>query len=411
MPRVAKLQRLSQTAIIKAKAPCILNDGGGLRLVISSPTACKWVFRYTFQGRAKDLGLGAYPIVGLQDARDAAEFMRRQLREGKDPLMERSVQRGKQTTFREAFDSYWEHKKKTLSNGKHIGQWTSTMENYVFPKIGDRSVAEITAQEIVAVFQPMWHEIPETASRTLQRVRAVFETAILLGWRQNADPCTGITRILGPANKNVQHHPSLNYTDTSNFVVRLRASRSEPMTKLALEFLILTAARSGEIRLAPANEIDPKAALWTIRAERMKARREHVVPLSARALEIYKEARKITGEAEPLLFPNVYRRPYSDMVFAKMMRDWGIGGKVTAHGFRATFKTWCAEVDKVRDEVSEVALAHVDKNKVREAYKRALYLEERRTLMQRWADYVLAPPAQKNALAQDGSDTPEKKAA
>lgn len=162
MPRVAKLHRLSQSAITKATAPCILNDGGGLRLVISSPTACKWVLRYTFQGRAKDIGLGAYPIVGLQEARDTAEKMRRLLREGKDPFAERCIQRGRQTTFREAFYSYWEHKKKTLSNGKHIWQWTSTMENHVFPKIGDRSVADITAQEIVAVLQPIWHEIPET---------------------------------------------------------------------------------------------------------------------------------------------------------------------------------------------------------------------------------------------------------
>lgn len=183
------------------------------------------------------------------------------------------------------------------------------------------------------------------------------------------------------------------------------------MTKLALEFLILTAARPGEVRLAPAREIDPKTALWTIPAARMKARREHVVPLSPRALEIYAEARRIAGEHEPLLFPNGQGRPYSDMVFTKMMRDWGNAGKVTSHGFRATFKTWCAEVDKVRDEVSEVALAHVDKNKVREAYKRALYLEERTALMRRWESYVLTPPTQKNAEPDNSGDITEKEAA
>lgn len=392
MARPTHLNRLSITSISKAKSPCILQDGGGLQLIITSETARKWVLRYTFHGRRQNIGLGNYPVVDLNQARATAEKHRRQVRDGIDPIAQRAIERGNKTTFRETFDLFWQHKKLTLSNGKHVWQWTQTMENHVFPKIGHRSVADITANEILSVLRPIWHEIPETASRTLQRMRAVFETAIVLGLRDKADPCTGITRILGPANKEVRHHPSLEYARVPAFIRQLRQCSSDPITKLAFEFLILTAARPGEVRLADICEIDMKKAVWTIPAARMKSRREHIVPLSSRALEICKEARKITGEAQPLLFPNPAGLPYSDMVFVKMMRDWGIGTKVTAHGFRATFKTWCAEIDKVRDEVSEVALAHVDKDKVREAYKRALYLDERRPLMQRWTAYALATP-------------------
>lgn len=390
MKRTTALHRLNATAINKTIKPGALQDGAGLMLIIKSPTARKWLVRYTFAGKRRDIGLGPYPEVGLDDAREAAEKIRKQVRDGIDPLSARAVEKGKHVTFKEAFEEFFAHKKKTLSNGKHIAQWTSTMETYVYPKIGHLSVAHITAKQIIDVLTPIWHAKPETASRVLQRIRAVFDVCIVLGYRSTASPCTGVTHILGKLEKDVHHHASIPYTQAPAFVQRLRNSGADPITKLAFEFLILNASRSGEVRLAPAAEVNPRTGLWTIPAERMKSNREHVVPLCSQSLEIYRQARKITGNTV-LLFPSRDgESPLSDMVFTKLMRDWGIGDVVTAHGFRSTFKTWCAEADKVRDEVSEVALAHIDPDKVRAAYKRAAYLDERKLLMERWAIFLTA---------------------
>ncbi len=397
MKRTNALHRLNATAINKTVKPGALQDGAGLMLIIKSPTARKWLLRYTFAGKRRDIGLGPYPEVGLDDAREAAEKIRKQVRDGIDPLTARAEEKGQHVTFKEAFEEFFKHKQKTLSNGKHIGQWTSTMEAYVYPKIGHLSVAHTTAKQIIDLLTPIWHEKPETASRVLQRVRTVFDVCIVLGYRTAANPCTGVIHVLGKLEKDVQHHASLPYSDAPAFVLRLRRSGADHVTKLAFEFLILNASRSGEVRLAPAAEVNPRTGLWTIPPERMKSDREHIVPLSRRSLEIYREVRKITGNTD-LLFPSRDPdKPMSDMVFTKLMRDWGMGADVTAHGFRSTFKTWCAEADKVRDEVSEVALAHVDPDKVRAAYKRAAYLEERKSLMERWATFLTtAQPAKQS---------------
>ena len=384
----SKLNKLTVSAISKAAMPCVLGDGGGLTLFLDSAEARHWVFRYTFAGKRRELGLGGYPIVSLTDAREAAEKFRRQIRDGVDPIAHRREVKAKQQTFKEAFGDYFARKKKELSNAKHVAQWESTMKCHVYPFIGTKSVDTVTGKDIVDILTPIWHAKPETASRILQRLTNVFDATIILGNRTAANPCTGVTQVLGKSGKQPSHHPALPYDKAPDFIKRLRASGADAQTKLAFEFLILTAARSGEVRLAPAAEVDPAKKLWTIPAARMKARRDHIVPLSSRALEVYRQARALSGD-NALLFPSRDpERPLSDMVFTKLMRDWGLGDAVTAHGFRSTFKTWCAEVDKVRDEVSEVALAHVDTNKARAAYKRAAYIDERAPLMQRWCDFL-----------------------
>lgn len=396
----ATLHRLTVSAIDNAAVPATLADGGGLTLFLHSGQSKHWVFRYTFAGRRRELGLGGYPIVSLGAAREEAERFRKQIREGVDPIERRREVRAKQQTFKDAFEDYFSHKQKELSNPKHVAQWTSTMETYVYPFIGGKSVDTIAGKDIVALLKPIWRTKPETASRVLQRVRNVFDAAIQLGNRTAANPCTGITQVLGKLQKQVAHHPALPYGEAPAFIARLHSSGADPITKLAFEFLILTAGRSGEIREALAAEVDAGSRLWTIPASRMKARRDHVVPLSKRAMEVYRDARKLTGDTQ-LLFPSREpERPLSDMVFTKLMRDWGVANEVTAHGFRSTFKDWCAEVDKARDEVSEVALAHADPNKARAAYKRSAYLEERKPLMQRWSEYLEPPTTRRRKNAK-----------
>jgi integrase len=222
----------------------------------------------------------------------------------------------------------------------------------------------------------------------LQRVRNVFEAVIVRGERDRASPTTGIATVLGSRQRKTEHHPALPFAEVPAFVARLRSLGGRPATRLAFEFLILTAARGGEVRFATWDEIDPRAALWTVPAARMKSRIEHVVPLTTRALTILSEARAAYPNSE-LIFPGAKPgMPLSDMTLTKVLRDTGLGGLATAHGFRSSFKDWCAEVAKARDEVSEAALAHTIPDKVRAAYLRTRFLEERRALMQDWADYV-----------------------
>lgn len=361
-----------------------------MKLIIKTATARKWILRYTLHGQRKDMALGGYPLVDLDHARAAASKARKLVAEGRDPVSVRNEERGKAKTFREAFSEYFADIKKKLSNEKHKAQWESTMETYVFPDIGNDSIAKVTPKQVIKLLRPLWHSKPETASRVLQRMSVVFERAIVLEERKDANPCKGVATVLSKLEKDVAHHASLHYSKTPAFIQRLRKSNCKPLTKLAFEFMILTAGRSGQVRLAFADEIDPKTGLWTVPAKRMKSRREHVVPLPPRALQIYREARKLTGNID-LLFPSENGNPLSDMVFNKLLRDWGLADVAVAHGFRATFKTWCSEVDKVREVVSEAALAHVSKDKLQQAYQRGDFLEERTELMKRWDTFLYAP--------------------
>jgi integrase len=264
------------------------------------------------------------------------------------------------------------------------------MRDYVYPHIGDKAVADVTAGDIVAVLRPIWFEKPETAKRVLQRVEAVFKSAILHGYRKLASPCVGVAQELGTRHRKVANHRALPYAQVPDFLARLRATNSWPATRLAFEWLVLTATRSGETRLARWAEIDEQAALWTIPAERMKAKRPHSVPLSPRCLEILQALRPVYPHGpDDLMFPSMKSgAPLSDMTLTKVLRDMGLADSATVHGMRSSFKVWCAEVAKVRDEVSEAALAHVIPEKVRAAYLRTDFLEERRPLMQAWAQFV-----------------------
>jgi integrase len=385
---------LKTVTIDKAIAPGIYSDGGGLSLIITDIGTKKWELRIAVRGRRRQLGLGVYPAVTLEEARAKAGQIRLGAGEGRDVASEWKLAEhvaamsSRSITYRAAFEDYFEIKEPQLSNEKHKAQWRSTMQAYVFPSIGKRPVAEITAAEVIDVLRPIWNTKPETARRVLQRMRAVFEAAIVGGKRDRASPTIGVATVLGSRNHKWRHHPAMSYAKVPAFVRRLRGLKGWAATGLAFEFLILTASRSGEVRLAKWDEFDFDDALWIIPAERMKTRVEHAVPLSPRALAILREAHAAYPRSE-LVFPGTKPGlPLSNMTLTKIIRDAGFNGKATAHGFRSSFKDWCAEVEKVRDEVSEAALAHKIPNKVRAAYLRARFLDERRHLMLRWARFV-----------------------
>jgi integrase len=400
MDRVRKRVRAEKR--LKAKdlaklAPGTHEDGGGLRLWVDpgkgngTPGARRWQLRVTINGRRHNRGLGPYPLVSLDDARDQAADIRRAARTGRDLIAEEEAQRARSVSFKQAFESMFDLRKEQLSNAKHLGQWTSTMETYVFPTIGKKAVSDVTPADILAILEPIWFEKAETAKRVLQRLELVFKSAILRGHREKASPCIGIAAELGVKNRDVEHHRALPYANVPAFIQVLRESPCQEVTKLAFEWLILTATRSGETRGARWEEIDSKSALWTIPKERMKGekarRREHVVPLSKRCLEILQEARALNPKSD-LLFPAPRSgEELSDMTLTKVLRDRGFADVATAHGFRSSFRDWATESAKVREVVAEAALAHTVRDKTEAAYRRAAYLEERKALMRRWARY------------------------
>jgi integrase len=384
------LNRLSAIRVSKIKEPGLYEDGGGLRLIVTDKRVKRWLLRITIRGRRVERGLGVWPAVSLEEARQTADRFRKAAKEGRDArLDEELVRRRLGVIFKDAFEAFFEIRRQQLSNGKHVEQWRNTMASYVFPAIGRRPVAEITAAEVIEVLNPIWFTKPETASRVLQRIKATFDSAILRGTREKANPCIGITRELGTDHRKVAHHPALPWRDVPAFIATLRSRPAMPSTRLLFEFLILTAARSGEARGALWSEIEHADRTSTIpgfdptTGRRMKSGEAHVVPLSNRAIKVLAEARKLHTGA--LIFPGAKGQALSDNVLSKLMRDSGIPG--TPHGFRSAFKDWAAETG-VRDEVSEAALAHTDRDRVRGAYRRTRFLEERRILMQRWADFL-----------------------
>jgi integrase len=388
MPGPRTLHRLNATRVKALKTQGTYEDGGGLRLVVDPSGAKRWVLRVSIGGKRRELGLGGYPTVSLEAARVKAGEVRKAAKDGRDLAAERRAARPSSVTFRQAFEAFFAVKRQALSNAKHLAQWPSTMATYVFPSIGHRPVAAVTASEVLDVLTPIWFDKPETAKRVLQRMEAVFKSAILRGHRETASPCIGVAQELGPKHRKVEHHPSLPYQQVPAFLERLKAGPNQVSTRLALEWLILTACRSGEVRLARWSEIDREARLWTIPASRMKARRAHTIPLSRRCLEILDELRAAHPASE-LMFPGAKPgRPMSDMTLTVLLRRMGLADSATAHGFRTSFKVWCAEIAKVRDEVSEAALAHTVPEKVRAAYLRTDFLVERRALMEGWAAYA-----------------------
>lgn len=382
-------KKLSAVRVKTLKAPGKYEDGGGLRLVITPGGTKCWVVRVSLSGNRIERGLGSYPDVSLEDAREAAATFRKAAGSGIDLRAEEKQKTLASTSFRDMFKITLAQREKQLSNAKHLKQWTSTMEAYVFPKIGNVPVADVTTGQVLELLTPIWFDKAETAKRVLQRMELVFKSAIVRGIRTTASPCTGVADELGTKHRAPKHHASMPWPDVPNFIVWLhqRSHSGPPLaTSLALEFLILTATRSGETRGAVWPEFDFKTATWTIPAERMKARDAHRVPLSKRCLQILEAAKKLNPGSD-LVFPSKNGTALSDMTFTKLLRDEKLDA--TAHGFRSSFKVWASERAKAPNEVSEAALAHSLGSKVVAAYLRTDFLAERRPLMEAWSRHCL----------------------
>ena len=358
-------------------------DGRGLFLYVKPSGARSWVLRYQVQGRRRDLGLGAYPDVSLAMARDRAAEARRLIAEGGDPIAKK--RQAKPKIFRDAALELIESKRSGWKNAKHAAQWTSTLETYVFPKIGALQVAKIETADVIATLTPIWSEKPETANRVRQRIEAVFDYASALGIRSGDNPARwrGHLDHLLPKPKKVRavkHHPALSHADISEFMADLSARQG--VAARALAFTILTAARTGETRGMTWAEVDLDAKVWTIPAERMKAGKEHRVPLTDAVVALL----GTEGDDAALVFGSETKagKPISNMSMTAVLRRMGRDG-ITVHGFRSTFRDWAGETTGFPREVIEAALAHGIKDKAEAAYARSDLFDKRRSLMEAWS--------------------------
>jgi integrase len=395
---VRRTERLSPGKVAKATAPAgkttLLADGNGLYLRIGPTGAKSWVLRYMAGRKSHDMGLGSLALIGLREARERALQQRRLLRlEGIDPIEKRRAERqvamieaASAMTFKNCAEAYIAAHKAGWKNPKHAAQWPSTLQTYVYPIFGDLPVQAVDVGLVTKAIEPIWSTKPETASRVRGRIESVLDWATVRGYREGENPARWrghLEKLLPPRRKvaAVEHHAALAYPELSAFMADLR--HREGAAARALEFAILTAARTGEVLGATWSEIDLESHLWTIPGGRMKAGREHRVPLSDAVLEILTQLDR-TGD---LLFPGQRPgRPLSDMALLMLLRRMG-RGDLTAHGFRSTFSDWCAEQTNFPSEVREMALAHTVGDKVEAAYRRGDLFEKRRQLSQTWARY------------------------
>ncbi|WP_394701352.1 tyrosine-type recombinase/integrase [uncultured Propionivibrio sp.] len=374
----------------------------GLGLNVTQTGSRSWILRYRVSGVRKDMGLGGYPDVTLAQAKELARIARIKLAQGIDPIAERRVERRKliaevaaAVTFKEAARRYIDSQESTWQNDKHAQQWRNTIETYVAPKLGQLPVKDINLADVLSVLEPIWHTKTETASRLRGRIESIIDWAIAKEYRVESNPARWkglLDKILPAPGKiaKVDHHRALPYSELPAFMLQL--AKQHGMGARALEFAILTACRSGEVRGATWEEFDLESGIWTVPASRMKAKKEHRVPLSPKALQIITDLEK-TAFCE-FVFPSSHQpksgsakgSPLSDMTLAAVLRRMEV--PAVPHGFRSTFRDWCAEQTDYSNEVAEMALAHTISNKVEAAYRRGDLFDKRRQLMQDWESYA-----------------------
>ena len=377
--------RLSATAVKAAKLSGRYGDGDGLYLLIGPTGARSWVCRVQKNGKRRDIGLGSAKKVTLAQAREKAATVRSQVEAGIDPIFERRKELGI-PTFRQAAALVFAENKKSWRNAKHRAQWLSTLTAYAFPHFGDLAVSDVEGPHVRDALVAIWLDKPETARRVRQRIVMVIDWAIAKGYRTMPLPIAAMNKSLPKVRTKAAHHSALPYAQVPAFIGRLR--ERESVGRLAFEALVLTAARSGEIRLAVWSEIDLDGKLWTIAAERMKPGREHVVPLSQASVDAITRAHAYRETRSDLVFPGVRSgKPLSDMTLTKICRDMEIAA--VPHGFRSSFRDWVAEETDFDGDIAEMALAHAIENKVEAAYRRGNLLEKRRLLMDAWGQYCV----------------------
>jgi integrase len=395
--------KLSAAKIAKLdlKKQAQYGDGRGLWLQVSAFGTRSWILRYMIAGRARVMGLGPYPEVTLAEARERAAGARKQIRDGIDPIdarrekrMAAKIEAAKLTSFAQCVEEYLETHESAWKNQKHRAQWRSTIATYAHPIIGKLPVAAIDTALVLKVLRPIWLKKPETASRLRGRIERILAWATVSEYRQGENPARwrGHLQEMLPAKtrvRNVKHHSALPYKDVPTFMAQLRGRDS--ISARALEFTILNANRTGEAIGAKWDEVDFSTKVWTVPADRMKAGKEHRVPLTDRAMEILK------------LLPRERENPYvfvsgkkgtalSNMAMLELLRGMS-GNGYTVHGFRSSFRDWCAEQTNYPRELAEAALAHTLPDKVERAYQRGDLLEKRRRLMSEWAKFCAKPVA------------------
>jgi len=405
--------RLTALKVEKAKEPGMYADGGGLYLRVTPEGARNWVLRYMLDRKPHWMGLGPLSLYGLQEARAKALDARRKRHEGIDPIEARRAERARQRldaakaiTFGEVAALYIAAHRAGWRNDKHAAQWETTLNTHAAP-IMSLPVQTVDTALVVKVLEPLWTTRPETASRLRGRIESVLDFAKVREFRDGENPARWrghLGKLLPSRSKvsDVKHHAALPFAELPAFLVALRAQ--EGFAARALEFAILTAARTGEIIGARWNEADLLDKIWTVPAGRMKAHREHRVPLSARALAILTEMQAARhGDADDaFVFPGGKAgKPLSNMAFLMLLRRMG-RGDLTAHGFRASFKTWASERTSFQDEIVEASLAHTIGGKVEQAYMRGDLFEKRRRLMQQWATFCTSAATQE----RQGNVTP-----
>ncbi len=380
-------QRLTALRVRNIKDAGRYADGNGLYLVVDPSSARRWILRTIIRGRRRDIGLGSTQLVPLADARVEASRLRRLARTGGDPLHERRRERRKMLTFKEAAKLVHESHASTFKNPKHRAQWLASLETDVFPVFGDRDVDSIEPHDVLKALTPIWTAKPETARRLMQRIKSVLDWAKASGYRSGDNAVDGVSKVLPKVRQTARHHAALPYRDVPIFIQDLRKLNTGDSVKLAFELLILTAARTSEVLQARWTEIDEDEATWTIPAERIKAGREHRVPLSPRCLELLKQAKAI-ADGGPFVFPaRSPKAPLSNMVFLMVLKRSG-RSEITTHGFRSSFRDWAEEQTITPRTVVEAALAHVVKDKTEAAYFRSDLFELRRTLMNTWERFA-----------------------
>lgn len=396
MPR--KLSNALTPLSVKNAKPGRHADGAGLHLLVKDTGARSWVYRFMLNGKSRDLGLGpasGTDAISLAVARDLAAVLRLKVKAGVDPLEERQIKAAEElaaaqaasvagVTFKAVAEAYIAANRASWRNAKHRQQWGNTLASYVYPVIGDLPVSDIGTAHVLKILEPIWQEKAETAARIRGRIETVLDAARARGYREGENPARWrghIAQIL-PARPRLSrgHHKAMPYDAIPDFLRQLRGR--EALAALSLEFVILTATRTSEVLGARWDEVDVDKALWTIPPERMKAGKEHRVPLSPRAVEILETVKPLDSD---WLFPATKGGKLSTMAMSMLLRRMKVD--ITVHGFRSAFRDWSAERTGYAHEVCEMALAHVIGNKSEAAYRRGDLFDKRRRLMDDWATY------------------------
>jgi integrase len=394
------MDKLTALGVKRQNKPGRYGDGGGLWLQVRDADHKSWLFRYTSTSRRqRQMGLGSLETVSLAEARDAALAARKQVEAGVDPIeakQQKAVEESQRnrSTYQEVAELYIAAHKAGWKNPKHAWQWDATLKAHVFPVFGGKLVAAVDTGDVMRALEPIWHKIPETASRLRGRIEVILDYAKARDWREGENPARwrGHIRNLLPIRdkiQKVQHHPALPWGEIGAFMVDLRDEKGTAAR--AVEFVILTAARTNEAFLATWGEVDLRTKIWRVGALRMKGGVDHSVPLCAAAVELLNGLRPENPDGGALIFPAKREgKPLSNMAGTMLLRRMK-RGDITVHGFRSTFRDWAADATNHPREVAEAALAHILENKVEAAYRRSELLAKRASLMEDWGRFCAEP--------------------